>query len=413
MTLQDSRIAPLRGLPQTNVYALSGGAMHLTIDEAEMPVEEMLRLAERQNPKRAFLFVSRILGRHIPVAPSLHRQALDRLARGVIRASGTAGGMLVMGFAETAIGLGAGVHDAILALSGMTDAAFLPSTRHPGDDPVWFSFSEDHSHAMAHHVLEPSDPAVAHLRDTARTLVLVDDEVTTGATFANLIRSMRAAGRWPFERICIVTLTDWSGGKARALVSETSGLPLEAISAVSLARGSWNWIAAEGAAKHEIPSLAPALDVEGIPAGIGGWRRGLDGATPVEAGPILERALCRDGNTERVLVIGTGENVWHPFRMAEEIERLGFETGFLATTRSPVLQGETIRHKIVFSDHYGLGIPMYLHNVDPDEWGMILVMIEREDARGIDPRLAAALGTFTAVTPSGNCLNFRQGKLTA
>lgn len=38
-------------------------------------LEDLLDFAQRINPKRAFLFVSKVLGRHIPVAPSTMRNA--------------------------------------------------------------------------------------------------------------------------------------------------------------------------------------------------------------------------------------------------------------------------------------------------------------------------------------------------
>jgi hypothetical protein len=39
-----------------------------------------LGFAERINPKRAFLFVSKVLGRHIPVSPHIMRHAFTDLA---------------------------------------------------------------------------------------------------------------------------------------------------------------------------------------------------------------------------------------------------------------------------------------------------------------------------------------------
>ena len=35
-------------------------------------LKDLLGFAQRINPKRAFLFVSKVLGRHIPVAPQYH-----------------------------------------------------------------------------------------------------------------------------------------------------------------------------------------------------------------------------------------------------------------------------------------------------------------------------------------------------
>ena len=67
--------------------------------------------ADTVNPKRAFLFVSKVLGRHIPVSPSIMRHAFTDLAELV--PDDLPEPVLVIGMAETAVGLGAGVHQVL------------------------------------------------------------------------------------------------------------------------------------------------------------------------------------------------------------------------------------------------------------------------------------------------------------
>lgn len=382
----------------TTSTVLQGGVMDLTITRADMPIHDLMALAERQNPKRAFLFVSKVLGRHIPVAPRLHRAALNALAAKALPHC-LPGPILTVGFAETAIGLGAGVADSLAALAPSRDVAFLPTTRHPEDVPVWFSFTEDHSHATGHAVLEPVGTA-ARIARSARTLMLVDDEATTGATCANIVRAARAAGR-AFERIVIATLTDWSGGSAARTVAAAAGLRPQDVRVVSLVAGQWSWTAHPNAPVHTLPTGEGVLDV---PAGFasGPWRRGAFVAPVLPTLP--EPSACGP-----VLILGTGEYVWQPYLVAEALEAKGYDAHFAATTRSPVLQGDVIRHKLAFCDHYGLGVPMYAHNVDPLQWGRIVLAIEREDTLGLCPRLIAGLGTFIALTPTGRCLSFQDG----
>ena len=70
-------------LNEDTVYrrALSCGTIQVTRARGEMSLNDLFDIAERHNPKRAFLFVSKVLGRHIPVPPSTMRQAYQRLAR--------------------------------------------------------------------------------------------------------------------------------------------------------------------------------------------------------------------------------------------------------------------------------------------------------------------------------------------
>ena len=48
-------------------YALPNGRLTLTINRADLPPDELFALGARANPRRAFLFVSKVLGKHIPV----------------------------------------------------------------------------------------------------------------------------------------------------------------------------------------------------------------------------------------------------------------------------------------------------------------------------------------------------------
>ncbi|MDN5892297.1 MAG: phosphoribosyltransferase domain-containing protein, partial [Psychrobacter sp.] len=114
-------------------------------------LEDLLDFAQRINPKRAFLFVSKVLGRHIPVAPKTMRSAFTDLANLV--PNHLPEPILVIGMAETAVGLSAGVHQALQ--TRYPQALLLNSTRHAqhkglDTDALFTTFSEDHSHASQH-----------------------------------------------------------------------------------------------------------------------------------------------------------------------------------------------------------------------------------------------------------------------
>ena len=49
-------------------YDLPNGRLTLTINRADLPPDELFALGARANPRRAFLFVSKVLGKHSPVA---------------------------------------------------------------------------------------------------------------------------------------------------------------------------------------------------------------------------------------------------------------------------------------------------------------------------------------------------------
>ncbi|MFJ9421117.1 phosphoribosyltransferase [Streptomyces sp. NPDC101249] len=159
---------------------------------------ELLGLALRRNPKRAHLLVSNVLGKHVPQAPSVVYGSGFTLGRRVRELLGDeAAAAVVLGYAETATGLGHSVAD------GLGVAPYLHSTRRPvpGVAPAG-GFEEAHSHATSH-LLLPEDPA---LLVGEGPLVLVDDEFSTGNTVLNTIRDLHE--RYPRRRYVVVALVD-------------------------------------------------------------------------------------------------------------------------------------------------------------------------------------------------------------
>jgi hypothetical protein len=167
----------------------------------------LLGLALRQNPRRAHLLVSNVLGKHIPQRPHIVYGAGVRLGERVRdllgdRASARA---VVLGYAETATGLGHSVAD------GLALAPYLHSTRRPVPDVASLgAFEEEHSHATSH-LLLPED---AGLLSGDGPLVLVDDEFSTGRTVLNTIKALH--GRYPRDRYVIVALADMRSAEDRA-----------------------------------------------------------------------------------------------------------------------------------------------------------------------------------------------------
>ena len=174
-------------------------------------LEDLLGFAQRINPKRAFLFVSKVLGRHIPVAPSTMREAFTDLANLV--PSELPQPILVIGMAETAVGLSAGVHQALQMR--YPQALLLNSTRHTqhdessdanGTDSLLTTFCEDHSHASQHLIYQSKDSVTQAQLLASKTLIMVDDEASTGNTCVNVVtalRQMLSLHVWPIVSLVL------------------------------------------------------------------------------------------------------------------------------------------------------------------------------------------------------------------
>ncbi|MFJ8542005.1 phosphoribosyltransferase domain-containing protein [Streptomyces sp. NPDC093586] len=367
----------------------------------------MLGLALRRNPKRAHLLVSNVLGKHVPQSPSVvygHGLTLGHRVRDLLGAEET-GRAVVLGYAETATGLGHSVAD------GLGDAPYLHSTRRPVTGVARAGgFEESHSHATSH-LLLPEDPA---LLAGDGPLVLVDDEFSTGNTVLNTVRALHE--RYPRDRYVVVALVDMRSpadagrledfareiGARVDLVTAASGtvrLPADVLERGQALVAHHETEAAEASRRpgaeagpeaaddptapaSDVPgapdSAAPASDVPARPGPVGtgavprvelSWPRGvpdggrhgftpaqrdrLEAALPAMAARIAEALPT---GARRVLVLGFEELMYAPLRLACELERtVDAEVRYSTTTRSPVLAvddpGYAIRTRLVFPAH--------------------------------------------------------------
>jgi len=347
--------------------ALPTGRLDIAVEEAAWPLDSLCAFAARENPRRGFLVVSRVLGRHLPTPPQVMRQSVRDLAARI--PADLPGPVLVIGLAETAVCLGQTVHEELRRATGRDDIHFLHSTRQQLDAPLLCRFEEPHSHASAHLIYRPDLPA-------PRALVIVDDEISTGTTLCNLADALVAA--WPqVEAIAVAALTDWSAGRGWQ-----ARMPRPTQTA-ALLTGRLDWTQGEAAsADAAFDTAAASLGRMARHRNFG--RLGID--APIA--PLPEDDLPAIAGPLRI--VGTGEFTWLPFRLAERLAERGHDVVVQATSRSPARVGAAMAAKLRFADNYGTGVPNYLYNADPAD-GRATWIAHETGAATIDPALVAAL----------------------
>nr|WP_317198569.1 phosphoribosyltransferase domain-containing protein [uncultured Psychrobacter sp.] len=357
-------------------------------------LEDLLGFAQRINPKRAFLFVSKVLGRHIPVAPSTMRTAFTHLASLV--PNDLPEPILVIGMAETAVGLSAGVHQALQ--TRYPNALLLNSTRHAqhSDDnkeTLLTTFSEDHSHASQHLIYQSADRITQEQLLASKTLIMVDDEASTGNTCVNVVTALRHAGLSQLEQVHLTTLVDWSLNQEAPDADDhiSTRLPDIDFQRHHLLSGAWQWTDAPNPEPITMPSV-DTTEAGSQPLGnTGNWGRfptldSTDGFADYLAG--FQSAFTRFSGRAtfdkaqlpaRILVLGSNEFVWLPFLLAEWIEQntdSQNKVKFSALTRSPIALGGAITTMLSFHDNYGLGMTNFAYNVEPSDWDLIVLCVE-------------------------------------
>jgi adenine/guanine phosphoribosyltransferase-like PRPP-binding protein len=339
---------------------LPAGTLTVHVSRADLPLDALCGFASRRSRKRGFVFVSRVLGKHYPVRPRVMADVHARLAA---RLAGLPGPVLVIGMAETATGLGQGLYERL----DRPDALFIHTTRYRLDRPLALDFEESHSHAPDHLLYVPTDADLFH---SAKSLVLIDDELSTGRTLANLATAYRARNVNVAE-VHIVRLTDWLADDRRAAVIDRIGVPT---SFHSLLTGTFTF------------TDDPAFDPGPVPAAVGGGdfkdailptaspRLGVRGPLAFDAEAVARTLDLKP--TDRVLVLGTGEFAHPPFRLALYLETRGHDVHSQTTTRSPLMVGDALMSVVETVDNYHDGIPNYVYNVADRHYDRIVICYE-------------------------------------
>lgn len=378
-------------------------------------------MAARRNKKRSFLFVSKILGKHLPIIPAKGLLTGMLLAeRYATQTSGKAFAEdlnldeqflkenpivpnafipetinpVIIGFAETATALGQAF------FAAFKKADYFHTTREviDGQQPV-ITFEEEHSHATSHRCY-----ISRNLLDNNREIILVDDEMSTGKTAINIIRSIQA--EFPRESYTVVSILDWRSNedvqKFRDLEADL-GINIRC---VSLLRGRFK-VSGQSPEKEEAPDeqaftmTYPSIEktylqelnsdrasgnlggkLSGIPYSSYSGRFGLNEQERIELDSVISDAAARLSQGiagKSVLCIGTGEFMYIPMAIAARLEG---NICYQSTTRSPI----HIINKENYGARYGMAFPNpedpdiqhYLYNIAPFQYDHVLLFFERE-----------------------------------
>lgn len=384
---------------------------------------DLFALGLRINKKRQFLFVSKVLGKHLHVKPfipiytghllanrflehyGIYQDHTEALVQSIktetplvdiesVRTKAPEQ-IAIIGFAETATALGHAFFDAF-----DDNATYIHTTRERvhGVAPT-ITFEEEHSHATSHRLYAPPN-----MFEQATRIVLVDDEMSTGQTNLNIIDELHA--QYPhIQQYTVVSILDWRSAAEREVYKTFAAARGITIQVVTLMSGT---MAVEGSfCDEETPLQLLAHTVSKCDGEACSLTPIVYKSTSEDgtlcASPYVEQTgrfgltatqnkMLRDDLSTlalpkvngKTLVIGTGECMFIPMQIAMLLDG---DVWTQSTTRSPIFVDErsVIYEKYAFSSPENAGVANFLYSVSKGDFDEVVLVVERlADEEGLE-----------------------------
>jgi len=395
----------------------------ITGNDLNIPPAVLFKMAARINKKRSFLFVSKVLGKHLPVNPITPILASSLLASKYVmevlhnedeqlmkkrdffmqsvhskrilyevKPFQLSQKTIFIGFAETATALGHGVFE------NFQNAYFFHTTREKMDNKeTMIQFEEEHSHATSHYCY--IDPC--HVQNQ-NPIVFIDDELTTGNTVLNIIHAIH--GKFPRKSYTILTLLDWRAEESiQQFRQMEKKLGIE-INVVSLIKGEIEVDSSNVMMNMEESNIhikktmgkIISVDLSDLMIRISPYyhhssntnylwqtgRFGLDSSETEEINQCvgtIARKLVSLRSGGKTLCLGTGELMYLPMKIAS---LMGDQVYFQSTTRSPIYVSRNndylIQSKYTFPCPEDCSVQNYFYQIEPEMYQDVFVFFERE-----------------------------------
>lgn len=358
--------------------------VNITNNPYNLNIDDIMVIGKRvNNINRNFLFINKLIGKHIESKPDvlkctgrlltslkypmktdllikyLSDQTIDIKSelKKVIPINQKT---LVIGFAETATGLGMSV------AASIKNSTYVTTTRETiSDISEMFTFEEEHSHATTHKMY-------FNQFNQFNQIILVDDELTTGKTMLNLIKQIVKITN--IKDFTILSILDWRNEINKTEFNRIKRKLKIEIETYSLISGYLSNVTNETlTSDKEIELTKTVKDIyhlETLERKDNYWKNsGKFGVEQLEIQNLEKKCeeiankiddilmLENISENDKVLVLGHGENIYIPSRVASYLKK---DVYFKTTTRSPIYcDGEIIKDRFYF---YDKDVKYYFYN---------------------------------------------------
>ena len=334
-------------------------------------VNDVFAIGKRHNNyKRDFLFISKLIGKHLTIDPDTLKDTGEKLANLVPNLNNVSGKeTLVIGLCETATGIGMAVAACI------DDCTYQTSTREPivGTREI-LSFEETHSHASNHRIISDTTDLTQFKR-----VILVDDEITTGNSILHLMEQIESISH--MIDYIVVTILDWRQQDHYYHFSQFASDHSCTVNVEAMFTGKFSDDNKKLYINDNLPfvtQVVPATQLDSFPRQLFCCSPDnstsyvtLTGRFGVKQSEISEIERYASGaakmiasslgvGLKSVLVLGHGENIYIPSRIASHLKSYYETVRFKSTSRTPIYcDGTVIKDAEMFMDR---GVEYFFYN---------------------------------------------------
>lgn len=346
-------------------------------------INDYLSVALRNNKKRKFLFVSKNLGKHLPVDP----KKVDELGFLVTKSYKNKyknyknEKQLVIGFAETATCLS---HSFFSYLESAK--YFIHTTREEIKGLKKLEFLEEHSHAMEQNLYIDNLKNIENLNE----VILVDDEITTAKTCINMISKIQEC--FKIKKFVIASILNWIDEDRNKEIQEYAKKLGCSIEFVYLFNGNFDF-SIDKEPEDKIIKVNNNISngvVNNINLNFEEYfgdkkytlytgRFGMDRNMQNSLLKVIDREskkLIPQNKQSKILCLGIEEFMYIPMMLSKKIEG---DVYFHSTTRSPILPVSNndypINEKYNFESFYNDNMN-FIYNLSANKYDECFLFIE-------------------------------------
>lgn len=299
-----------------------------------------ISVAKRENnPKREFLLLNTLQGKHVPSKPIETFEMFNALAENVKNNLSNYSDFVAIGFAETATAIG-------LSVGQFLNIPTMQTTRENIENVEYLFFSEEHSHATEQKIIKNDLDLL--LEKGVRGILFLEDELTTGNTIINGINIIRNTYKDLNINFAVASIINCMEDEhfKRFKDNNVECFYCAKYEAKSNIDGIKN-IVGKADENYEVISDIKAIEDIKISKFEKAYnlRRqfaylDLKNMSEEFVNDFSEDTSLNDNENKKILVLGTEEFMYIGLLFAKKLEDLGNETYFHATTRSPMLPSD-------------------------------------------------------------------------